>query len=149
MATIEDERSATTQIEKLNEKNYRSWATTLRAILREKDLFDVVEGKVKAPAELKDDASDEDHVAYDTALKAYQKKAFPACRILISAISGRLMTYVEDEDDPAKIWTTLKDRFRPTTDITMAQALKSIITMRMAEDDDMEAHIRNFTAAKR
>jgi len=67
----------------------------------------------------------------------------------LSTISSRLITYVEDEDDPAKIWTTLKDRFHPTTDITMAQALKNIIGMRMAEDDDMEAHIRNFTAAKR
>jgi len=149
MATIDDERPSTTQIEKLTEKNYRSWATTVRAILREKKLFDVVEGKVKAPAQLADDASDEDHVTYDTALEAYEKKAFPACRILLSTISSRLITYVEDEDDPAKIWTTLKDRFRPTPDITMAQALKSIIGMRMAEDDDMEAHIRNFTAAKR
>jgi len=31
----------------------------------------------------------------------------------------------------------------------MAQALKHIMGMRMAEDDDMEAHIRNCTAAKR
>jgi hypothetical protein len=110
MATIEDERPATTQIEKLNEKNYRSWATTVRAILREKKLFDVVEGKVTAPVKPKDDALDEDHVAYNTALEAYEKKAFPACRILLSAISSRLITYVEDEDDRAKIWTTLKDR---------------------------------------
>ena len=149
MATIDDERPSTTQIEKLTEKNYRSWATTVRAILREKKLFDVVEGKVKAPTQLSDDASDEDHVAYDTALEAYEKKAFPACRILLSTISSRLITYVEDEDDPAKIWTTLRERFRPTTDITMAQALKNIIGMRMAEDADMEAHIRDFTAAKR
>jgi hypothetical protein len=149
MASIDDsERSSTSQIEKLTEKNYRSWATTVRAILREKKLFDVVEGTVTAPAQPAD-ASDEDHVAYDTALEAYEKKAFPACRILLSAISSRLITYVEDEDDPAKIWTTLKDRFRPTTDITMAQALKNIISMRMAEDADMESHIRDFTAAKR
>ena len=31
----------------------------------------------------------------------------------------------------------------------MAQALKNIIGMRMTEDGDMEAHIRNFTAGKR
>jgi len=67
MATIDDERSSTTQIEKLTEKNYRSWATTVRVILRKK-LFDVVEGKVKAPAQLKDDASADNHVTYDTGL---------------------------------------------------------------------------------
>jgi gag-polypeptide of LTR copia-type len=57
--------------------------------------------------------------------------------------------YVEDEDDPAKIWTILRDRFRPTTDVTLAQSLKHIVTLRMAYDGDMEAHIRDFTACKR
>jgi hypothetical protein len=131
MGMIDDERSTTSlslsQIEKLNEKNYRSWATTVRAILREKKLFDVVEGRTEVPAKLKDDASTDEHTAYDAELEAYEKKAFPACRILLSTITSRLITYVEDEDDPAKIWSTLKERFRPTTDITMAQALKNII----------------------
>src|SRR5579859_958111 len=150
MSTLDDDRTSTTQIEKLTEKNYRSWATTVRAILREKKLFDVVDGQVTAPAQLSAaTASTEEHAAYDAALETYEKKAFPACRILLSTISSRLITYVEDEDDPAKIWTTLKERFRPTTDITMAQALKHIMGMRMAEDDDMETHICNFTAAKR
>jgi gag-polypeptide of LTR copia-type len=150
MASIDDGRSSSTsQIEKLTEKNYRSWATTVRAILREKKLFDVVDGQITAPAKPTATASTEERAAYDAALEAYEKKALPACRILLLAISSRLITYVEDEDDPAKIWSTLRDRFRPTTDITMAQALKSIFSMRMAEDDDMEAHIRKFTAAKR
>ena len=144
------ERSSTSQIEKLTgEKNYRSWATIVRAILLEKELFDVVDGQVTAPVPLSATSSTEERAAYDTALKQYKKKARPACRILLSAISGRLITYVENEDDPAKIWTTLKDRFRPTTNITKVLAIKNIISMRMAEDDDMEAHIRKFTAAKR
>ena len=148
---IDYERSSTSQIEKLTgEKNYRSWATIVRAILLEKELFDVVDGQVTAPVPLSATASTEERAAYDTALKQYKKKARPACRILLSAISSRLITYVEDaKDDPAKIWTTLKDRFRPTTHFTKVQAIKNIITMRMAEDDDMEAHIRKFTAAKR
>ena len=115
----------------------------------EKELFDVVDGQVTAPVPLSATSSTEERAAYDTALKQYKKKARPACRILLSAISSRLITYVENEDDPAKIWTTLKDRFRPTTHFTKVQAIKNIISMRMAEDDDMEAHIRNFTAAKR
>jgi hypothetical protein len=78
MATVEDERPATTQIEKLNEKNYRSWATTVHAILHEKKLFDVVEGKVTALVKPNDDATDQDRVTYAEALEAYEKKAFPA-----------------------------------------------------------------------
>jgi hypothetical protein len=91
MATIDNEHSATSQIEKLNEKNYGSWATTVRAILREKKLFDVIEGKTKAPMKLTETAPAEEHAAYDTALEAYEKKAFPACRIVLSTISSRLL----------------------------------------------------------
>src|SRR5439155_16461441 len=76
-------------------------------------------------------------------------KAARACATLLPTISGRLMTYVEDEDDPARIWTILRDRFRPTTDVTLAQTLKHIVTLRMTDDGDMEAHIRDFTASKR
>jgi hypothetical protein len=90
---IEYERSSTSQIEKLTgEKNYRSWATIVRAILLEKELFDVVDGQVTAPVPLSATASTEERAAYDTALKQYKKKALPACRILLSAISSRLIT---------------------------------------------------------
>jgi len=80
---------------------------------------------------------------------AWEPKAMKACTILLSSIKGNLITYVEDEDNPATIWRILKDRFRPTTDITLAQALKHLFAMRMAENGDMEAHVRDFTAAKR
>ena len=33
--------------------------------------------------------------------------------------------------------------------MTLAQALKHIVTLHMADDGDMEAHIRDFTAGKR
>ena len=149
MSSIDDsERSSTIQIEKLTEKNYRSWSTIIQATLLEKDLFDVVEGIEKAPTKPAEGASAAEHDAYNAALKQYNKKAFPARRILLSSISSRLITYVENQNDPSKIWATLRDRFRPTTNITMAQTLKHIVTLRMAEDGDMETHIRNFTAAQ-
>ena len=147
MASVDDEKYPASSVEKLNGQNYRAWSTTMRAILREFELFDIVDGKETRPQALPE--TTEETEGYDSSVKAYNKKASRACRILISTIQGRLLTYVEDEDDPAKIWKVLKDHFRPTTDITLSQALKNIITMRMAEDGDMEAHIRNFTAAKR
>jgi hypothetical protein len=64
-------------------------------------------------------------------------------------ISSRLITYLKDEDYSAKIWMTLKYQFGSTTDITMAQSLKNIIGMHMAEGDDIKTRICNFTAAKR
>ena len=150
MASIDEEKYPTSSVEKLNGQNYRAWSTTVRAILREFELFDIIDGKETRPqAPSAPTATVEQMAAYNSSVKAYNKKMARACRILISTIQGRLLTYVEDEDDPAKIWKVLRDHFRPMTDITLSQALKNVITMRMAEDGNMKTHIQGFTAAKR
>jgi len=154
MSVADDEKTISTSIEKLSEKNYRAWAVQVRSILREKKLFDIVDGTTPAPAAPVREGMTADELAsaveaYNTATEEYEPKAMTACRILLSTISGRLITYVEDEDNPVRIWSILRDRFRPTTDITLAQSLKYLFGMRMAEDGDMEAHVRDFTAAKR
>jgi len=148
MSTEDSDKPFSTQIERLNERNYRSWSTQVRAVLRHQKVLDVTENKAK-PSVPEPTASEEDKGEYKTNLEAWEMKAARACAILLPTISGRLMTYVEDEDDPAKIWNILRDRFRPTSDVTLAQALKYIVTLRMADDGDMEAHIRDFTAGKR
>ena len=143
----DSEKPFSTQIERLNEKNYRSWSTQVCAVLRHQKVLDVTENEAR-PREPEATASDEDKGHHKTELEAWEAKAAKANAILLPTISGRLMTYVENEDDPARIWTILRDRFRPTSDVTLAQALRYIVTLRMADDGDMEAHIRDFTAGK-
>jgi transposase InsO family protein len=147
----EIDKPASSQIERLNEKNYRSWSTQVRAVLRHQKVLDVVDGTspkpILTPAEAQ--ATKEETEAHKKLIDVWEMKAARACATLLPTISGRLMTYVEEEDDPARIWTILRDRFRPTTDVTLAQSLKHLVTLRMADDGDMEAHIRDFTACKR
>ena len=113
MASIDDDKPTTSQIEKLNGGNYRSWATTMRAILREKKLFDIVDGIAPMPAAPVEGAPAADVTKYRADKDAWESKAMKACTILLSSIKGNLITYVEDEDNPATIWRILKDRFRP------------------------------------
>jgi hypothetical protein len=145
------EKPFSTQIERLNEKNYRFWQTQVRAVLCHQKLLDVVDGTSPKPILTPAGAqpTKEETEAHQKLIDGWETKAARACATLLPSISGRLMTYVEDEDDPARIWTILRDRFRPTTDVVLAQALKHIVTLRMADDGDMEAHIRDFTACKR
>ena len=154
MSTEDTDKPLSSQIERLNEKNYRSWSTQVRALLRHQKVLDVVESvngvspkPILTPAGAQ--PTKDETEAHKKLIDVWETKAARACAILLPTISGRLMTYVEDEDDPARIWTILRDRFRPTTDVTLAQALKHIVTLRMADDGDMEAHIRDFTASKR
>jgi gag-polypeptide of LTR copia-type len=146
------EKPFSTQIERLNERNYRSWQTQVRAVLRHQKVLDVtvvVDRESAKPMAPDATANEAAKTEYKAKLEAWETKAAKANAILLPTISGRLMTYIEGEDDPARIWSILRDRFRPTTDVKLAQSLKYIVTLRMADDGDMEAHIRDFTAGKR
>ena len=96
----DSEKPFSTQIERLNEKNYRSWSTQVRAVLRHQRVLDVTEKGAK-PKELEASASEQDEGQYKTELEAWEVKAAKANAILLPTISGRLMTYIENEDDPA------------------------------------------------
>jgi hypothetical protein len=147
----DNDKPTSSQIERLNDRNYRPWSAQVRAILRHQKVLDVVDGTKPKPTftPAAAEATAEETEAYDKLIDAWETKAARACATLLPTISGALMTYIENEDDPARIWTILRDRFAPTTDVTLAQALKHIVTMRMADDGSMKAHTRDFTAAKR
>src|SRR5579871_5753753 len=150
---MEDDKASVSmhQIEKLKETNYRSWSITVRAILRERRLFAIVEGTEKAPAISSEDANDPNKAAaYAQDLEAFESRKMKACTILLATISPRLITYVEDvDDDPAEIWNILKDRYKPVTQITRTQALRELQDLKLEEGGDMEAHVREFKAVKR
>src|ERR1700689_2194845 len=119
------DKPTSSQIERLNEKNYRSWFTQVRAVLRHQKVLDVVDGTspklILTPAEAQ--LTKDETETYRKLIDAWETRAARACARVLPTISGRLMTYVEDEGDPARIWTILCDRFRPTTDVTLAQSL--------------------------
>ena len=142
----DSEKPFSIQIECLNKKNYHSRSTQVHAVLHHQKVLDVtVESKAK-PNEPEAKASDEDKGDYKAKLEAWEVKAAKANAIPVPMISGRLMMIVENDNDLAKIWSAWCDRFHPTSDVTLAQALRYIVTLRIANDGDMEAHIHDFMA---
>ena len=150
---MEDDKASVPahQIEKLKESNYRSWSITVRAILRERGLFAIVEGTETAPTIASEEANDPTKAAaHAKDLEAFRLRMMKACTILLATISPRLITYVEDVDDnPAQIWNILKDRYKPVTQISRTQALRELQDLKLEEGGDMEAHVRDFRAVKR
>jgi len=65
----DSEKPFSIQIERLNEKNYRSWSMQVRAVLCYQRVLDVTEKEAK-PKELKASASEEDEGQYKTKLEA-------------------------------------------------------------------------------
>src|SRR5271154_6914962 len=141
MSTDDSDKPTSSQIERLNEKNYRSWSTQVRALLRLQRVLDVIDGTspkpILTPAAAQ--STKEEIEAHKKLIDVWEPKAARACATLLPTISGRLMTYIEGEDDPARIWKTLLDQRGPTSEVTLTQALKHIVTLHMADDGDMEA----------
>ena len=81
-------------------------------------------------------------------IDTWEIKAARACATLLPIISERLMMYVEEKDDSAKIWKILLNQFHFTNDMILIQALKHIIILYIIDDDDMKAYIRDFIAGK-
>jgi hypothetical protein len=53
----EIDKPISSQIERLNEKNYRSWFTQVRAVLRHQKVLDVVDGTSPKPILIPADAA--------------------------------------------------------------------------------------------
>jgi hypothetical protein len=107
------DKPTSSQIDRLNEKNYRSWSTQVRAVLRHQRVLDVVDGTttkpILTPAVVQQLTKDETE-AHKKLIDIWETKAARVCATLLPTISGRLMKYVEVEDDPARIWTILPTR---------------------------------------
>lgn len=147
-------------IEKLNESNYRSWSQVVESHLDDQDLWEVVKGEDPKPVSPgnpptpETDETRQQHSAataeYQTALEAWTKKAKKARKMIISAISPSVMTYVEGTKDPAEMWAILEGRYKPKTRVTLRQLQRQFNTIKMMDDDgDMEKHLQKVERLKR
>ena len=132
----------------------------VRAILRKRRLFSIVDGIEKAPVKPKptteaerspveSDVDPDKTAAYAKDLENFELKQMKACTILYATISTQLITYFDDIDDSAQIWKILQDKYKPITQVIRAQALKELQGLKMAEGGDMEMHLHSFWLAKR
>lgn len=80
---------------KLGEANYTAWSTKMKALLMSKKLWLYVSGGITKPSS-------------DT--NAWLENAYAASGLMLLNMEESQHTHVVDlEEDPAKMWTTLKD----------------------------------------
>jgi hypothetical protein len=139
-------RSSTHYIDKLNGTNYHPWSVQIRHILKERELFGIVDGSDTTPAFSGTGPPTEAHVAK---VSDFDKKVMKACSILVSTITPSLITYIEELDDPAEIWKVLKERYSPRTQSTLLQTVSEFASIRMLEGESMEKHLQKMQALKR
>jgi len=150
--------SATYNIAKLNENNYRTWAHQIEAVLDDKELWEVVSGTEREPTAPTATTAAEGAgtppsttatAEYVKQLALYTKKVKKARAIILSSITGSVMTYIEGIKDPAKMWSTLEGKYNPKTQTTLIQMMKEFMSMKMDESEDVEQHLQKVIALKK
>jgi hypothetical protein len=146
-----DKAFSTHHVEKLTDSNYRSWSVKIKAIFRAKQLLSIVDGSEVSPTISEDDAQDAERLAaHTTSLQNYKRRSEQASAYILSTISAALVTYVEDHDeDPAAMWTILQEKYRPISTVSRSQVLREFHTLKLEDNGDLEAHLRNFHTIKR
>src|SRR5882762_8467586 len=121
---------STLKISPLTTTNYRIWADDMKDWLQMQGLWQLVTGVEKKPK------SDEEKI------EKRENKAEKAAGAICSAVSAALKVHIRDcEDDPVKIWSTLKDAFIQQRTAPRFNAYQSLLSIQKEENEPLDALI--------
>jgi hypothetical protein len=89
-------------VKKLNNQNYKTWATYLSSYLQGQDLWDVVQGN---------DTVQPARETNDGALRKWRVKAGKAMFILKTTVEEDLLEHIKDATNPKMAWDTLAESY--------------------------------------
>ena len=120
-------------LEKLSDSNWSIWRKRMKAFLRAKELWDIVEGNETPPAS-----------GSDRATTDWIKKRNKAVNFLYSSVQSEVFYIIEDvsEDDPAAIWRALEGHFEQRTTSRKLHTLKQLMELKMDENGSVQNHLR-------
>ena len=122
-------------LEPLGDSNWGNWSFKLKNILRAKDLWGLVDGSEKPPA---NDANEE-------AKLKYKRKCNRAIAMITTNISdSKIYLVTSCEDTPQGIWDTLTKHFEGKTISRKLFLMKAFFSLRMREGTSVANHIREL-----
>ena len=120
-------------LEKLSDSNWAIWRKRMKAFLRAKELWDIVNGSEISPAS-----------GNEGALTEWTKKRNKAVNFLYSSVQSEVFYVIEDvsEDDPAAIWKALEGHFEQRTTSRKLHTLRQLMELKMDENGSVQNHLR-------
>ena len=123
---------AATPIDKLDSNNYQTWKLMMEMVLLHQDLWNIVDGSWKKPAE--------NHGEYQN----WMKKAAKARALIILSLHISQLEHVRKLEHPQEIWEKLKEVHEPTGRQHRLYLRRKFFTMKMQEGDHMQDHINKI-----
>lgn len=129
MATVQQ------YIEKLNATNYVSWARDVKYLLIERNCWDIVTEKEKAPVV---DSTTEASVQTAKDLKDYQARTRIALSILYMNIEAEFRSIVETYDNAIDVWKVLKSHYQPDNRARHMALFSELLACRLKPDEKID-----------
>ena len=98
--------------EKLTETNYQRWSIQMKSTLQRDGVWRIVEGKEVEPSPPKDSDTDSTKRAIEADIRNYWTRYDRATGTIRLGISEELLLEYMSLDDPAKIWDTIRTRYK-------------------------------------
>jgi hypothetical protein len=118
---------------KLDDSNYISWSTRMKAILIKKSYWPLVSGKETLTNSIQADADK---------LAAFTQRQLEVCSELILAVEDSQLTHM-DSDDPKVIWDELAKVHGARGLSTQLAAIRKFVRMEKKVDQSMSSWIGN------
>jgi Reverse transcriptase (RNA-dependent DNA polymerase)/gag-polypeptide of LTR copia-type/Pol polyprotein, beta-barrel domain/GAG-pre-integrase domain/Integrase core domain/Domain of unknown function (DUF4219)/Zinc knuckle len=123
-------------LQQLGDTNYKAWRIRMMAILKDKDLWEVVSGAEQKPEASSPGASGNQ--------KEWIKKDNKALALIFRAVSDEQLVYIEDAMSAKEAWDFLRKVHVRDDQSGGARLLGTLASMRMLEGGDIIEHIRQF-----
>ncbi|CAM6095432.1 unnamed protein product [Calypogeia fissa] len=134
MASIDISKVTFSEGDKLvGAKNYFTWAFIIEQILRDRELWDLVDPKTS-----KNDRDAESSTTYEN------KRAKIIGLFSVTVEKSILPTIQRLCDDPAKLWATLKQRYQTTATQRKIDLKSEIMEMKMTEGNSVEEYLQQI-----
>jgi hypothetical protein len=115
----------TIQIQKLNDKNYRTWAKEIEIIFREMDFWNLLLGQPK----YKDNPNERPYS---------EKEKERAYRILYQSCDDNHKGIIVNIQDPKIAWENIMKIFKPNNSLSKLLTMKKFFEMRKEENEAMD-----------
>lgn len=122
------------KIEKLEEsKDWATWKFLVQILLKSNEVYDVVSGEEKQPAE------DDDQ--YTGKLAAWKKKEYKAQRIITGTLSKKIILHVQNCKSSKEMWEKLNLVFERKGATSKHLLQEQFFAFQRNSNDDMATHI--------
>ena len=115
--------------------NYATWKLQVKMALKEKNLWDIVEGTEVLAQGANQNAQNDFKRRTDKAL----------CTIVLNIDPSQLWIVGEDPQDPTAVWKKLQDQFQKKTWANKMSLRKRLYTAKLKNGESASEHIRMMT----